>query len=131
MDVLEESKQDALVAGCDGFIAKPIQIDILLDALQRHLGLQWRYKGEDEASVKLRSESGTYAIEIIPPPAEELSKLLDLALMGDIAAIREQADQLEALDEKYKPFTAELRWLVQRFRVNKLCKFIENFLEQS
>jgi hypothetical protein len=57
--------------------------------------------------------------------------LLDLALMGDIAAIREQANRLDELDEKYMPFTTELRRLVHRFQVNKLCRFIERYLEQD
>ena len=127
-DVLEASKQEALAAGCDSFIAKPIQIDTLLEVLQNHLGLQWVY--EDDGHRQDEWESDTQSPEIIPPPAEALTVLLDLALMGDIAAIREQAEQLDALDEKYKPFTAELRRLVQRFQVNKLGKFIENYLQQ-
>jgi hypothetical protein len=40
-------------------------------------------------------------------------------------------DRLDKLDEKYIPFTAELRRLGQRFQVNKLCTFIEEFMQEN
>ena len=39
--VSEASQMDSLVAGAQGFLAKPIQVKTLLSMLQQHLGLTW------------------------------------------------------------------------------------------
>jgi PAS domain S-box-containing protein len=40
-------QQKCLAAGCDGFIAKPVQADLLLEQLSQHLGIQWNYEESD------------------------------------------------------------------------------------
>jgi signal transduction histidine kinase len=41
--VFEYDQQQSREAGCDGFLAKPIQEEELFALLQRHLGVVWRY----------------------------------------------------------------------------------------
>ncbi len=78
----------ALAAGCDEFIAKPLEPERLLEAVGRLLDLAW-VRGEAGAPAPEPSEP-------VPPgepdgwqPApEELDALLALALQGDLLALR-------------------------------------------
>ena len=44
-------KTQCLEAGCDEFLAKPVQAELLLDSLQNLLGLHWRYQIDDHGST--------------------------------------------------------------------------------
>ncbi|MBN1993355.1 MAG: GAF domain-containing protein [Anaerolineae bacterium] len=126
--VFEDDQQECVSAGCNGFIPKPIQVEHLLEQLQRCLGLEWVYAeralaGEEKVALSLKREL------LISPPAAALSPLFGLALMGDVTAIQEELDRLARLDEQFEPFVAELRDLVKRFQINKLCEFLRPYLE--
>ncbi|MEW5861013.1 MAG: response regulator, partial [Cyanobacteriota bacterium] len=124
--------RQSLAAGCNDFISKPIQTQKLLERLQRHLGLEWVYerKGiseERNASVGESSSSPASAILVSPPP-ETVNALYNLALIGDVLGIQEQAAKLEKIDEKLFPFTTELRQLAKNFQVKKLQEFIRQYI---
>jgi len=46
--LFDRNRQDSLQAGCDDFLAKPMQADELLEMLRVRLGLEWVY---EEAAV--------------------------------------------------------------------------------
>ena len=104
---------------------------MLLAQLQRHLDLGWVYEKEEGGTLQVKDEleATLQPSSLIPPPAEELAVLFDLALMGDIEAIQEQAERLEQLAEQFRPFVAELRLLAKGFQVNKICEFLELYQE--
>ncbi len=129
----EENHKDSVVAGCDVFIPKPLQVQVLLEQLQCHFGLEWTYEeyggeaargGEDSAPAPPPP-----AEPLVPPPPDEAAALFDLAMMGDIEAIRAQAARLEQLDAQYSPLAAELRRLARGFQINKICELLEPYLE--
>jgi CheY-like chemotaxis protein len=139
--VFDGDQQESLAAGCNAFVPKPIQIEVLLAQLQKFLQLEWLYDTQDHektvsirglAPPKKRLPSDSWHLDsieaLVPPPPEEIAKLFELAQLGDIAAIREQAERLERMDEKFKPFAAELYSLVSGFQVNQLCQFLEKYL---
>jgi CheY-like chemotaxis protein len=70
-DVLNESRQEALAAGADDFLAKPYEEDDLYATLERHLGIRF---AREETSVATT-----------PPAASDLTPA-DLA--GLSAAVR-------------------------------------------
>jgi CheY-like chemotaxis protein len=49
--VFDTYKQQSLKAGCDVFIEKPIQMNILLEYLQKCLPLEWIYEGKNTSSL--------------------------------------------------------------------------------
>ncbi len=67
--------------------------------------------------------------QIIIPPLNQIKILLNLAKMGDLEAIHNQVDSLEQTNEQFSPFVAELRHLIKRFQVNKICTFLESYVE--
>jgi CheY-like chemotaxis protein len=120
--VLEADREKSRVAGCDAFLPKPINTERLLDLLATHLELTWVYaKPEDEAE--------TLAGPLVPPPAEELAVLHELARSGRMWDIRQHAARLAETDAAYIPFADRLQALTKSFEIKKTIDFVEQFLE--
>jgi PAS domain S-box-containing protein len=169
--VFPGDQQKCLTAGCDGFIAKPVQAEQLLEQLGRHLGIEWNYEVIDEVSaiappnpttpvpsrdskqisasgkaltpetpaqiearkapLKTRSVSSPLASRadaLVPPPPEELSALYELAMMGDIRGIQEQANRLEQLHVQFVPFARQLRQLAKGFQEKQILEFVKKYM---
>jgi len=102
--VYEEDHRRGLAAGGNAFLPKPIDADQLLEQLQQLLALEWRTQ-ETVAEAGAEAEPTAFIL----PPAETLEALLDLAMTGDVEALREQLVGLAQADEKFKPFVAHLQ----------------------
>lgn len=77
--------------GADGFIAKPVKLDELIEVIGRHLGLKWTHdgvpgNGHDAAPISMAAGS---------VPATLAVELHELALMGDVRALTDRLDVLE------------------------------------
>ncbi len=144
--VFDTDQQKSLESGGDDFLPKPVQADELLQKLKKHLGLEWIYEQKDDdqriADENLSphptlpfgvregfcsTENTFQTLELVPPPAEELALLFDLAMGGRIKTILEQAERLEQLDEKFVPFVKRLRQLAKGFQVKKIKEFIKQY----
>ncbi|MCP4286760.1 MAG: response regulator, partial [Gammaproteobacteria bacterium] len=130
----EHTWQNSVAAGCDAFIAKPVQITSLLEIIGERLALQWVYKPSTtsilstSASLSINSVEGLWTdqvqrppeparehAEFVCPPAPELHTLLDIVNRGMILEIRQWLDRIEHLDGKYVPFTTNIRQLSNTF----------------
>ena len=128
----EKDKAESRVAGCDGFLAKPVQITELFALLERHLGLEWIFaeEGEDAGDgAHSATPSDAEGNEMIPPSADELAVLLRLAQRGMMRGIRERAQHLAELDPKYKPFATQLCDLARQFREKDILALIERHMQ--
>jgi PAS domain S-box-containing protein len=123
----ERHRQDSFKAGCNDFVAKPIQIDEVLEKLQKHLKLEWVYHTRMEADNPA-SANGETVVEL---PAEFVQRLYDLAMMGNLSAIVDEADKLEQTDSQYAAFVAELRQLANDCQMRKIRELIKFHLEKS
>jgi CheY-like chemotaxis protein len=119
--VLEADQEKSLVAGCDAFLPKPVKTERLLDLLATHLGLTWIYT---EPEVKVEALTDT----LIPPPAEEMEALFDLAKMGNMQRLRKRAAHLERQDERFKPFTNKLQQLAETFETRAILDLIKHHM---
>jgi CheY-like chemotaxis protein len=119
--VYEEDRQKSLDAGANAFIPKPIRAEQLLDTLQTTLGLTWIY---EETPSKAEEIPGT---EIIPPPPDKLESLINSVELGDIQAIREQAEELAQSDEIFIPFATRLGELAKTFQVEKIRTMLKSY----
>ncbi|HYE37229.1 hybrid sensor histidine kinase/response regulator [Methylocaldum sp.] len=117
----QNDRRSTIAAGCDDFLAKPIQISELLCKLKLHLSLDWLYRGDDTAQS--RSTADPEAPMIRPPP-DCLKELVAFARIGDLRGL---ADRLEALVESdggYAPFASRLRTLSREFRLGDIKKIL-------
>ena len=124
----------AFTKGFHDFIAKPIELKVLLEKIKHHLGLEWIYEqsvpsdqvailGTDVHSVTLNSE-------ILRPSQEELESLYQLVLQGKIIEIQIYAQQLID-DQRFLEFAQVLKYLSQEFEFNKIREIIEHFLQDN
>ncbi|MEO0839564.1 MAG: CHASE2 domain-containing protein [Cyanobacteria bacterium J06643_5] len=122
--VYDKDIKQSLDAGANEFLAKPIQIDSLLQILQNYLHLEWVYAKNEEKSL---NEESTDEQELIAPSGAEMDKLFDLAMRGNANGIEDLLNNLENSDEKFKPFVAKVRKLADNFQFKQIKQFIKSF----
>lgn len=130
----DTTRQESILAGCNGFLTKPIQTNELLESLRVHLGLEWVY--EDGSSAKKRkaqtpkTSSDLTAADsaIVSPASESVLTLLRLSSMGDIEAILEEIAKLENSDQKLAPFAHHVRQLAKGFQLKQIRVFLKQHL---
>lgn len=86
---------------------------------------------QGEGAKALREEviaSSDFTLDlIVPPPAEEMAVLLDLAMMGDLRGILEQTARIEVLDRQYIPFALHLRQLAKGYKERQILEFVKKY----
>jgi PAS domain S-box-containing protein len=116
-----------VAAGADGFIAKPIDRNRLLEQIAEHLQLCWTTQGPDARS----KPSGEPAEPFVEPPLAELQALHHLAKTGNMRRIREAASQLAALDPRYGRFAGRLQELAAAFQTKAVLNLVKEHLERA
>ncbi|MBN1873288.1 MAG: response regulator [Anaerolineae bacterium] len=122
--VLEEDRQASMIAGCDVFIPKPVNITQLLDLIAVHLKVTWIYQESDLPSEPAQP---AVAADIIPPPQEEITALLELLKRGNLREIRQRAVEIGQLDATYRAFAKQLEILARGYGEEKLRTFLEQY----
>lgn len=125
--VFDFDKQQSHAVGCDDFLAKPIREAELLEKLRIHLNLQWVYEQQTATQDLEHSHKQSLPEDIIPPPAEEIAVLLDLAMMGDLRSILAQTAKIETLDRRYIPFALHLRQLAKGYKERQILDFVKKY----
>jgi CheY-like chemotaxis protein len=133
------TRQQSLAAGCNDFLSKPVQVEMVLDTLQRHLGLTWifdeqRRIGDENGKVNAEeislSPTAPEAPLIGPSPAEA-ALLFELAQMGDIVGIRSRLAHLKQTNENLSPFVAEIHRLTKSFDLEKISDLVKLYMEEG
>ena len=105
-------------AHADAFLAKPVQHAQLLQLLADLLGLELIHEdeapgGATPAVADNDSDSDDGGVTL---PPEMLDTLLEVAREGDMRLVRQQADRIEALDARLKPWADQLRHFAATFQ---------------
>jgi signal transduction histidine kinase len=70
--------------------------------------------------------------ELIPPPAEELAILFDLAMKGNMPAIWSRMVELERVDNgKYEAFARKLDQLARNFEEDAVITLVEGYMQDQ
>ncbi len=121
--VYEESRESSLEAGCDDFVSKPVDIDLLLKKIGQHLGIEPLYEGEARIAKKLDNQE-----PISAPPPTDLEPLYDAARKGDINEFLDQLAELDEQGEEYSKFIGQLRQLAKRYQMKQIREILESRL---
>lgn len=131
------TREQSLAAGCTYFLPKPVEVNVLLDTLQRYLSLTWVYNGHREPA-KEETARFSEAASLLPgapalvgPPPGEAALLFQLAQMGDVSEIRARISHLEQMDENLAPFATVVRSLAKTFELEKICDLVKFYMEEG
>jgi len=126
--------KDAQQAGCDDFIAKPINVEQVLKCLQKYLKLIWKYDTtvtnipqlslNDETEITTDKTNDKAQLKLPPAQAQ---KLLELSMMGDVLGIQEFAQQLEQQTE-FAPIANKIYQLLKPFQQKQLRQLAQQAL---
>jgi len=130
--VFEENKQKVMLTGCNGFVPKPVEASRLFDELEQNIHLKWIY--EDKSmfqTIEPATELPVNLDTLCPPPPDEIAILLDLAMMGNMRAIRNRATYIEQLAPAYKPFAARLKHLAKNYEEREVLALVKQFKHEE
>ena len=129
--VFDSYQQKSRQAGCDDFITKPLQVEELLLKLQQYLQLEWVYEefeSDPETTIDSSSEESS-AEGIVPPSADVLVQLYELAKRGNVFAINKEVEKLEKLDNKFYSFAKTIYQITDNFNMKKLRNFLKDYID--
>ncbi len=108
---------------CNVFLAKPLDLEKLLELLKTNLQLDWIVPEATAFSDRLST--------FVTPPESELVELLKLVRSGNIEAIESKIKFLEEEDSQYNLFIREAQQITAKFQLDKLVGFIEKLLAKN
>jgi CheY-like chemotaxis protein len=117
-------RNECLAAGCDAFLAKPFREEELWSAVERVLGISWRFVDSEETRTP-------FNITVHAPPAEEAMAIYELAAKGDVVGIRARAQALVARDRKYEGFAQSVLDLAGRFKMKAIRQFVGRYISEQ
>ena len=106
----------------DGYIIKPVRLNLLLDTIGQVLELAWRYKKSPEPlAIAPTPASG----ELPLPDLEHRAVLTGLARIGHRKGLLEALDRLAHHDQAEDSFVREMVRLTNDFRFDKILELLE------
>jgi CheY-like chemotaxis protein len=108
------------------FVVKPIDVQVLLTAIQNALGLEWIYEETIAAPV-----AETAQAPALPIPPQHLDDLHQLGKIGYVRGIEVKLDEIADADPAHRSVVAELRALVRNFELKRYMATLEVLRERS
>lgn len=103
----------------DGFLAKPVDIRLLLDKIRSLLKLEWLYEASREPALE------DTASPMIVPERKHIDELLQLGRIGYVRGIEAKLSELESLEPDCAPFVVQLRGFVKDFALKRYMSALE------
>jgi PAS domain S-box-containing protein len=126
--VFETYQQDSLTAGCNAFLAKPIRAEVLLALLGELLGLTWVYESAPSPPTMDSLPSADLDSEKIELSAEQATTLFNLAMIGDVMGLLEEANRLQQANPQLVSLTQQIVQLVKGFETDKICELVKSYM---
>ncbi len=102
----------AIAAGCNDFLDKPLDLQKLLNTIQKYLKITWIYEqdeGVEASSLSLETQA------LVFPKPEELAAIYQAMEIGDLDAVQGEANQLAQINPSYRAFCDRLIYLATEF----------------
>ena len=126
--VLDMDRANSQRAGCNDFLAKPVDADALFALIEQHAAITWTYRtsaAEDERSAPSPAETDRI------PPQHELEVLYELAMFGDLAQVQARTRYLEEIDPTYQSFASAIREHARHFEDEPILALLGEYMEQT
>ncbi len=109
----------ALNAGCNDFLAKPINVEELMHKLKLYLGLDWLFQSDNPGQI-----SHTKSQTLETPPSALLQNCIDYVRIGDLLGLRKELSQLCNDQPQYTAYCDKLIQLANQFRIGEIRKLL-------
>ncbi len=129
--VFDMDQEQSRLAGCDGFLPKPVDHQKLLAFLGQLLKLEWVYEEVQQETELSEPRSQARTNRILPPPDKELEMLYELAMLGKMRGIRRHVAHIESLGPEYKPFTQQLLKLAKKFERKQILALVKEYMRHA
>ncbi len=106
----------------DAFVMKPIDVQVLLDAMANTLTLQWRYEPRPAANDSAFQES--LATHRFSP--QHIADLYQLGRIGHVRGIQAKLQEIESEHPANAAFAAHLRQLIGKFEFKRYMSALQN-----
>ena len=129
--VFATDQQQSIEAGGTSFLAKPVQLPDLLNALAEQLALTWIYSAAAHGTPPQPTEAPAEEEEssLHLPKPEILEKLLKLSRSGLINSLTDELAQLEANDTNLKDFSQQICALAKSFQLKQIQQQLQEYLD--
>ncbi|MBW4493060.1 MAG: response regulator [Oscillatoria princeps RMCB-10] len=111
----------AIAAGCNDFLPKPLDLEVLFIKVQKFLKLEWVCEQPENPQPVAQTEGQ----EIVTPPVGELETLREAARIGDFDVVAQEARRIQGLAAEYVPFAQRVLELAQDFDEVALVELLE------
>jgi signal transduction histidine kinase/CheY-like chemotaxis protein/purine-cytosine permease-like protein len=111
---------DAINAGCNDFLAKPLQVQELFYKLKLHLGLTWIYLDD---YLEIPDKMTQQKLNLLPPSGV-LDDLNAYVRIGDLLGLNQYLAELSLKSPEYQDFTQHILLLSSKFRLSDIKKLL-------
>ncbi|OUD12509.1 ATP-binding protein [Thioflexithrix psekupsensis] len=122
-NVFEHHQAQSLQAGCNAFLAKPIQLETLFNLLQDLLQLEWIY---DKTLTDIERDN---VKDFTGPTLKQAQSLFELCMCGDIGGLLEVSEQFLAENPALFLFNKRLSQLAHQFAEDEIIALLEKYLD--
>jgi CheY-like chemotaxis protein len=115
---------NAINAGCNDFLAKPIRVSELLSKLKLHLALDWLYQEQRQENESDRQSTHQQ------PSLEAIQELTGYVRIGDILGLNQYLAELIQHHPEYTHFSEQIMTLARQFRLVEIKKLLHGASEE-
>jgi CheY-like chemotaxis protein len=119
----------SIAVGCNDFITKPIDPDVLFKTMRSLLNLEWQHKDVNivqSVNGNLLDKNVDAIVQaMVAPPISMVEKLLQFARMGDILSIQDEVILLQDINPVFIPFASQILDYSREFQVKRIREFLE------
>jgi len=116
---------NAINAGCNDFLAKPLDVTKLLNKLKTQLGLIWIYQGEEQTIQEKKS-----LLRAEHLPFDMIQEIQSFVRIGDLMGLNKYLTVLEVHNPQFRDIVRQLMLLGKEFRLTELKKIINPTAEK-
>lgn len=123
-------QQQSRLAGCDGFLPKPVQTSELFEYLAKYLDLDWIYDSTEVSAIADSTPLANTDEAAVPyrlPPSEVLAPIYAAAVAGYILEVKAAAEQLKRTPE-YSAFADRILAMAEALEDEAIADFISPYL---
>ncbi|WP_299493306.1 PAS domain-containing protein [Acaryochloris sp. IP29b_bin.137] len=120
----------SLEAGCDDFLAKPVQVGALLKKLQDFLDFEWVEKPDNEGNTDRQHQPLSLQPMRCPSQAT-IVQLTDLANKGSVFEIIDQLSALQSANPQYNDFCQKILDWSEKFEINNIQAFLQEVADEE